>query len=148
MSNHEVDEYLKQGIYGPKEIKPDERRKFLGTLRERVEIALTQAQVRMEGTHKEVVEAIKNNRKAHVYLNGNMSYEYISKYIKLCNQTGVEFSVVTNKDYNSELGLVVAQDYAIDKEEIYLKNSTQPHFQVKENEKKKGLFSAFSNLFK
>ncbi|WP_316252510.1 DUF1694 domain-containing protein [Bacillus aquiflavi] len=41
-----VDDYLQKGIYGQKEIKPDERRKFLGTLRERVIVALKQSQVR------------------------------------------------------------------------------------------------------
>ncbi|SID83289.1 Uncharacterized conserved protein [Mycobacteroides abscessus subsp. abscessus] len=49
-----VDDYVKQGMYGQKQTKPDERRKFLGTIRERIVIALTQPQVRREGTHREV----------------------------------------------------------------------------------------------
>ncbi|MDO7488647.1 DUF1694 domain-containing protein [Peribacillus frigoritolerans] len=40
MSRLNVEDYLEQGIHGPKEIKPGERREFLGTLRERVVIVL------------------------------------------------------------------------------------------------------------
>ena len=36
-----LEEYLEQGIHGKKEINPEERRKFLGTIRERIVIALT-----------------------------------------------------------------------------------------------------------
>ena len=45
MVKNEVDEYLQQGIYGIKEIKPEERKKYLGTLRERVIAVLYQSQV-------------------------------------------------------------------------------------------------------
>ncbi|MEM5596765.1 DUF1694 domain-containing protein [Niallia circulans] len=44
-SNPNLDEYMQKGMYGAKETKPEERRKFLSTLRERVVIALKQSQV-------------------------------------------------------------------------------------------------------
>ena len=40
MSKADLDEYLKQGMYGTKETNPDERRQFLGTIRERIEVRL------------------------------------------------------------------------------------------------------------
>ncbi|MDZ5473605.1 YueI family protein [Bacillus sp. 31A1R] len=144
MSYPDIDDYLQQGIHGQKETKPDERRKFLGTIRERVVIALTQPQVRKEGVFKEVEEALKANPKAHLYLNGNISYEYLSKYTKLCNQYGVEYTLVTNKDYNSELGLVLAHDYAIDKEDIYISTNKPPKIETKQTEKK-GFFAKLFN---
>lgn len=147
MSYPDIDDYLQQGIHGQKEIKPDERRRFLGTLRERVVIALTQAQVRKEGTYKEVEDELRLNPKAHLYLNGNMSYEYLSKYTKLSSKYKVEYTLVTNKEYNSELGLVLAHDYAIDKEEIYI-DENKPKLTIKEESPKKGLFSKLSNVFK
>ena len=48
MPKPNIDDYLNQGIYGTKETNPDERRQFLGTLRERIEVALTQGQVMEE----------------------------------------------------------------------------------------------------
>lgn len=143
MSKPNVEDYLQQGIYGQKEINPDEKRKFLGTFRERVIIALTQSQVRENDIYQEVADAIKANGEAKLLLNGNMAYSYLSKYTKLGNQYGVEYTIVTNKDYNSELGLVLADAHAIDKEEIYVS-----HKKVKYEEKKeKGMFSIFKKVF-
>lgn len=140
MSNN-IDDYIMQGIHGQKQTKPDERRKFLGTLRERIVIALTQSQIREKSIYPQVEEALKNNKKAHLYLNGNMSYEELSKYIKMAAKYQVEYTMVTNKDYNSEIGLALAYDHAIDKEDIYVKKEAP---KIIEQKKKKGFFSLFS----
>lgn len=120
MSKKTIDDIIEQGIYGAKEINPDERRKFLGTLRERIVIALTSPQVRADQVQSEVTDIIRNNKEAQLYLNGNIDYAYLSKYIKVAQANNVSYTIVTNKEYNSEIGLVLAYDYAIDKEEIYL----------------------------
>lgn len=138
-----IDDYLQQGIHGQKQTKPDERRKFLGTLRERIVIALKQPQVREEGVYPQVEEALKANSKAHLYLNGNMNYTYLSKYSKLASKYKVEYTIVTNKEHNSEIGLVLAHDYAIDKLEIYVERKT-----VKAEPGKKGGLTIFSKIFK
>lgn len=142
-----VDDYIQQGIYGEKQTKPDERRKFLGTLRERIVIALTQSQVRESGVYKQVEDAFKENQKAHLYLNGNMSYAELSKYTKAAGDYRIEYTIVTNKDHNSEIGLVLAYDHAIDKADIYVKQETEKPKQEKSKEKK-GVFTIFSNVFK
>lgn len=147
MTRPNVEDFLKQGIYGPKEINPDEKRKFLGTFRERVVLALTQGQVRESEIYKEVEDALKINPTAKLLLNGNIDYSYLSKYTKLCNKYRIEFTVVTNKDYNSELGLVLAHDYAVDKENIFIKHK-KVIFDEKKNSKEKGFFSLFSRAFK
>ncbi|WP_066339588.1 MULTISPECIES: YueI family protein [Metabacillus] len=115
-----IDDYIQQGIHGVREIKPDERRRFLGTLRERVLVVLTKQQVREKGTYIEVEELMKKNKEATLFLNGTMNYTYLSDYIKLANQIGTKFLISTNKEYDSELGLVLAYDYAINKEDIYI----------------------------
>lgn len=144
MTRPNVEDYLNEGIYGKKEIKPDERRKFLGTLRERVVIVLTQAQVRESGVYGQVEDEMRKYQNAHVYLNGNMNYRYLSKYTKLCSQNNIEYTMVTNKEHNSELGLVMAVDEAIDKEDIYVKKKIeQPP-----KEEKKGFLYKFSGFFK
>ncbi len=142
-----VDDYVKQGMYGQKQTKPDERRKFLGTIRERIVIALTQPQVRREGTLREVEAALKENPSAHLYLNGNMNYSYLSKYIKLASQFGVEYTIVTNKEHNTEIGLVLAYDHAIDKEEIYI-SSDKAGKEAPEKKAKKGVAGFLKKLFK
>ncbi len=147
MTKPNVEDYLQQGIYGQKEINPDERRKFLGTLRERIVIALTQGQVMQEGIFQEVEDALKVNQGAKLLLNGNIDYSYLSKYTKLSNQYNVEYTIVTNKEHNTDIGLVLAYDHAVDKEEIYI---TQKKIENEESKgtPKKGVFSLFSNIFK
>lgn len=143
MADH-VDEYLQKGMYGEKQTKPDERRKFLGTLRERAVIALTQPQVRRSGVNNEAEKAMKENPQAHLYLNGNMNYEYLSKYIKTASKYRIEYTMVTNKEHDTDIGLVLAYDYAIDKENIFVddeKLQVQPEIKKQNN-------GFFAKLFK
>ena len=141
MSNN-IDDYLQQGIHGPRGPKPDERRRFLGTFRERIVIVLTQTQIRERGIYIQVEVAIKENRKAHLYLNGNMNYELLAKYTKIAAKYHMNYTMVTNKEHDSEIGLVLAYDYAIDKDEIYVKEEIA---KTKKENNKNGLFSS---LFK
>lgn len=143
MKKTTVDEVLQQGIYGPLETKPDERRKFLGTLRERIVVALTKSQVAETAVYPQVEQQMKERAQSHLFLNGNMSYETLSKYVKLATKYKIEHTLVTNKEHDSEIGLVLAMDHAIDKEDIYITNK-EP---VVEQEVKKGK-GFFAKIFK
>jgi uncharacterized protein YueI len=148
-SNPNLDDYMQKGIYGAKETKPEERRKFLGSLRERVVIALNQSQVIEPTPYKEIIDAMKKNAGAKLYLNGHLDYSYLSKYIKEANQVNMEYTIVTNKDSDSEIGLLIAYDYAINKENIYVgeqKTETAEEESLKE-EQKKGLFTTIGKWF-
>jgi uncharacterized protein YueI len=137
-----VEEVLQQGIHGALETKPDERRKFLGTLRERIILALKRSQVTEATIYPQVEREMKKNPQVNLYLNGNIDYAALSKYVKLAAKHKIEHKIVTNKEHDTEIGLLLAMDHAIDKEEIYItqKEITQP-----EPPKSKGLFA---KLFK
>lgn len=120
LERDQVDEYLQQGIYGPKEIKSDERKRFLGTLRERIVVALTQSQVRESKVLTQIEKIMKDHPKAHLYLNGQIEYNSLSKYLKVAGRIGIPFTIVNNKDVETDIGLVLAYDYAIDKEDIFI----------------------------
>lgn len=148
MSKSNVDDYLQQGIHGAKEIKPEERKKFLGTIRERVEFALTQTQIRENKVYQEIQDACKKHTDLHMYLNGHVNYRFLSKYVKLASTTNIEYTIVNNKDYNSDLGLVLAFDHAIDKEDIYISKIGKPIVPQQKKTEKKGLFSLLKKTFK
>jgi uncharacterized protein YueI len=137
-----VDEVLQQGIYGAIETKPDERRKYLGTLRERIIVALKKNQVAETEIYPQIEQLMKENPKAHLFLNGNMSYEDLSKYVKIATKQKIEHTIVTNKEHDSEIGLVLAMDHAIDKEEIYI---TKKIAVQEEAKKSKGFFAKLFN---
>ncbi|WP_077620547.1 YueI family protein [Bacillus sinesaloumensis] len=149
MSKPNVDDYLQQGIHGAKETKPEERRKFLGTIRERVLWALSQSQVRENKVYAEIQEACKKNNEVHMYLNGHINYRFLSKYVQLANSNNIQYTLVTNKDYNSDLGLVLAFDHhAIDKEDIYISKTPKPVVPQQQIKEKKGLLSRLKKTFK
>ena len=150
MAKKTVEDILEQGIYGPKEINPEERRKFLGTLRERIVLALFSAQVRGEHVQPELLEEMKRNSGARLYLNGTIDYSYLSKYIKSANQYGIPYKMVTNQGRETNIGLVLAYDHAIDKENIFIeegkiKQEQEDDAAVKD---KPSLFSKLKSWFK
>ncbi|MEH7272387.1 YueI family protein [Neobacillus vireti] len=142
MKKPNVEEVLQQGIHGPLETKPDERRKYLGSLRERIIIALKKSQVAEAAIYPQVEREMKQNPQSNLFLNGNMDYSVLSKYVKLAVKYKLEHTIVTNKEHDTDIGLILAMDYAIDKEEIYI---TKKAINLPEQPKSKGLFS---KLFK
>lgn len=148
MKRPTVDDYVQNGIYGEKQTKPDERRRFLGTIRERIVIALTTSQVRKEKIFVEVKDALKTNKKATLFLNGDLDYRHLSDYIKLANDAGVTYSMVTNLEQTTDIGLVLAYDYAIDKEEIFVKEQSSDDGNEEENDDGGfSLMNTFKQLF-
>jgi uncharacterized protein YueI len=144
VSKPTIDDYLENGMYGQKQTKPDERRKFLGSLRERIVIALTQNQVREKKVYQQVEDSLKEHPGAKLLLNGNMKYAYLTKYIKLANQQGISFSMVTNKESQTDIGLLLVYDHAVNKEEIYVMNQSDKPVN-KAKPKKKSMFSKIKN---
>ncbi|KIL47022.1 YueI family protein [Jeotgalibacillus campisalis] len=131
-----VDDYLQDGIYGAKETLPDERRKYLGTIRERIEFVLYQNQVREESVYPEIKQAAKENHDLKMFLNGNMNYRFYSKYIQLADEHKLPYTVVSNKEHNAEYGLVLAHSDAVEKADIEIPKRKN----VKEKKEKPSFF--------
>ncbi|KYC95142.1 YueI family protein [Heyndrickxia sporothermodurans] len=138
-----LDDYLQKGMYGEKQLKPDEKRKYLGTFRERIVVALKKSQVMEKQIYSEVEDLMKKNPKAKLLLNGDLSYTFLTKYIQLARKHNHSYSIVTNNDSNTPIGLVLALDYAINKENIYI---TKASNQQTETVKKEGLWSSLKGV--
>ncbi|WP_332871759.1 YueI family protein [Paraliobacillus zengyii] len=132
----DVEDYLQDGIYGAKEINPAERKVFLGTLRERVVFVLTKGQVMKAKGIKELEQLIKENPTTTILLNGNISFGFFKPYRQLATKHKVLYTTVNNRDAESDFGLVLTYDYAIDKEDIYL----QEEEELESEQKKKPSF--------
>ncbi|MCL6572567.1 MAG: YueI family protein [Bacillus sp. (in: Bacteria)] len=142
MKKPTVDEILQQGIYGALETKPDERRIYLGTIRERIIVVLEKSQVAESEVYPQIQQNMKEYPQAQLFLNGNMNYEELSKYVKMAAKNNIEHTIVTNKDHDTEIGLVLAMDHAIDKVEIQITNEVPEQAEVK---KSKGFFGKLFN---
>lgn len=121
MAKQSVDDIIMNGIKGTPEIKKDEKNKYLGTYRERVEIVLTVGQLMKPTIYSEVENILKTTKNIDLLLNGDVSYQYLSKYVQIANKYHVSFSIVQNNESDTEIGLVVANKVAIDKENILIK---------------------------
>ncbi|MCM2990936.1 YueI family protein [Bacillus safensis] len=122
MKEESVDFYLQQGIFGHAETKPDERRMFLGSLRERALLALTKGQVSRNKPYQEVEQVLKANRQASLLLNGELSYASYSQYVKMANAAGCSFKVVNHYEAHSPFGLVIEMPIAVNQEHIYIED--------------------------
>lgn len=120
MMGKDVHDILQEGIHGPKEINPEERNKFLGTFRERIVGVLTLSQVMKGVANGHVVELLKKHPNVKMILNGDLDYSYLSKYIKLANNSSIPFTISSNQEHPTDIGLVLAYDHPIDQENIYI----------------------------
>ena len=84
-----IDDYLQKGMYGDKQIKPDEKRKFLGTFRERIIIALKKSQVMENKIYFEIEEMMLKYPNSKLLLNGDINYPSLSKYIQIAKNVGI-----------------------------------------------------------
>ena len=75
----DIEEYLKQNVFGKPQLKPDERRKFLGNFQERVALALTVAQVRRSENLPLIRQVMQRYPQCHLFINGRLSKKYIYK---------------------------------------------------------------------
>ncbi|MFB7142472.1 YueI family protein [Gottfriedia sp. NPDC056225] len=121
MASNNVEDYLIKGIYGEKQVKIEERNVFLGTIRERIEIALTTSQVMSNSIYPNVENSIKN-KDVTLLLNGTLPYNSISKYILMAKNKNIPFSLVNNLPVPTPIGLVVTHSKAIEKNEIFVKD--------------------------
>ena len=134
--NKKLDDYIQEGIYGPKEIKKEEKKLYLGTFRERVVLALYTTKIRKAEMVSHVASLIKKYPNCHFLLNGEVGYEAFKKYIELANKNKIHYRIVNNQEADSPFGLVVAVNTAVDIEHVTIDEEKEVK-NKEENEKKK-----------
>lgn len=147
MKRATVEDYLEKGMHGPKETKPEERKKFLGTLRERVIVALTKSQVMEPGVYPEIIQSMKEHPSALLLLNGELDYSFLAEYIQEARKQNISFSIVKNKEVRTNIGLVLAYPYAIDKENIYVSKKSSKKAPSQPKKKKRFFLSLLKKWF-
>ncbi|MCA0970575.1 YueI family protein [Halobacillus litoralis] len=132
----DVDDYLQEGIYGPKEINPSERRKYLGTLRERIVLVLTNGQLVQGEGLAELEKAMKEYPDATLLLDRQVSNRFRKPYRQLANKHRIQHTTVDNQEVETDVGAVLAVDYAVEKEDITVTEKAE------KKEEKKGFWKS------
>ncbi|GGJ88945.1 hypothetical protein GCM10007063_09460 [Lentibacillus kapialis] len=125
MGKKNVDDYLTEGIYGSRQTKRSERKQFLGTIRERIVIALTKGQVMSDKGLKHLETAMKANKDTKLLMNGDVPHKFLKEEKALANKYNIPWTEVTNEESDTDIGAVLAYDYAIDKEYIFIDDSDE-----------------------
>lgn len=110
----ELERALTYGIYSEPEVKKEERMHYLGQLRERLILALTEDRLKQGEVPKELEQALKDIRTSKVILKGNLPTKIILKYERLAREHGVEASTIYNPQFKGDVGLVVVSNHAVD----------------------------------
>lgn len=80
--SEDLSEFIRTRAYGIPQLKPDEKRAFLGNFRERVAMAVSVGQLHDSRMTKLLDDVLTRYPDYRVYLNGRMSQALISKYMK------------------------------------------------------------------
>lgn len=147
MTENNLDPHLQSGLYGTPQLHPDEQRKYLGTFRERVSLAMTIDEVtaadNMSGFEKELVA----HPDYHVLLNGMVDQDALTPYITLAHQYNVNFTLTSNSEDPAGaeiMGLVVAAEKTAINESTIDINEKYPIVKTDTPQPKK---TFFENLF-
>ena len=92
---------IETAMHGTPKLHPDEQRKYLGTFRERVEVAVTVAQIKRANYVDALNQAFTAHPDDQLYINGNLEQELIGPYIKAASQANIKFTIKTDDIYRT-----------------------------------------------
>ncbi|KRM54773.1 YueI family protein [Lacticaseibacillus sharpeae] len=138
----QLDDHLTTAIFGPRKTNPDERRKYLGSLRERVALYIDNQSLRNPHTVTSFKAVIKDyqHRDLSVLINGKLGTGTTSPFVKLCAQNDLPFTLISDDSAHVEddaAGLLIVAKQAINQENISLPVQKQAE------PKKRGFFGLF-----
>jgi len=122
MTRKDIDSYLMEGIHGTRLPKQAERDYFLGTLRERVILALKIGEVMHDKGLEELEQAMKKYPDAQLLFNGQVAHRFQKEEKKLAKKYDISYTVITDNENETDIGAVLTLDTAIDSENIFLED--------------------------
>lgn len=146
MGKKNVEDYLMEGIHGPRRPLEAERKRFLGTLRERIVLALTIGQVMTDEGIEALEKAMQQHPKTKLIINGRISYRFSAKEKELARKYNIPYTVIADEESETDIGAVLTYDYAINKEHIFLEERKSDERKTEET-KKQSFLSRLKNWF-
>lgn len=65
------------------------------------------------------------HKDAKLLINGHIAYRFQREEKALASKYNIPYTTVTNEESNTDIGAVLAYDYAIDKENIFIEDNPQ-----------------------
>lgn len=149
-TNNQPVDRLETAMHGTPKLHPDEQRKYLGTFRERVEVAVTVYQLKRAHYVDELSQAFTAHPDYQLYINGNLDQDFIGPYIKAASQADVQFTIKTDDLYgttDTDYALVFTAPTAVNQEVIDIDKRYQPQVAAATPTKQRGLLAKLKQLF-
>ncbi|WP_048000154.1 YueI family protein [Lactiplantibacillus herbarum] len=140
---------IETAMHGTPKLHPDEQRKYLGTFRERVEVAVTVYQLKRTHYVTELTQAFVAHPDYQLYINGNLDQDFIGPYIKAASQANIKFTVKTDDMYrttDTDYALVFTAATAINEDVIDIDQRYQSTKPTTPCTKQGGLFNKFKKF--
>ncbi|MCH5464724.1 YueI family protein [Levilactobacillus tujiorum] len=119
----QMDKHLQNSTFGAPKVNPDEQRRYLGTFRERVSLAMTIAEVKDRHNVDAFITEITAHPDYQIILNGHIGQGDLAPYLKVAGQRNLKFTIRNDIFYGmaeDDYGLIVASDHAINKNPVDL----------------------------
>lgn len=103
MADDDMQQHLNNSIYGPPQTNPDERRHYLGSLRERVAIRVKNQDVERPEALTQVTAALTKYAGQAGYkllLNGKLDPDMTAPYMKVASAYNLPFTLVNDATAN------------------------------------------------
>lgn len=112
MSEQNLQDRLEQGMYGKPQLKPDEKRKYLGNFRERVYVIVTFDECKQTSARHQLKKIMMKFPNHQLFINGQLPTELQKKLIQIAQETKSHFTVVDTSlpENKSDLAAVYAGD--------------------------------------
>lgn len=121
----EMKSHLINSFYGAPQTLTDEHRQYLGSLRERTVLRITNKELSNLDTFNCLTNHIDYFKKQQLsfLINGKLNSQVISKYIKLAVSNNFNFTLIDNNNAQTDTsatGLLIVADHAVNHDKITL----------------------------
>jgi uncharacterized protein YueI len=116
--SQELDKAIRSGIHGIPELKPDEKRRFLGFFRERVIQAVTFRQILAAKGLQVMEDAMKDPRGVELVIHKRARTRAMPLVVQARKQ-GLDFTIVSNPNLQGEVAVLLVARDAVDIPVLY-----------------------------
>ncbi|QBP18757.1 YueI family protein [Acetilactobacillus jinshanensis] len=109
-----VNDRLDRTINGTPKINPDEQRKYLGTFRERVSLAIKISDLKSQNAFNGFKKDLEAHPKYLLIINGNLTQNLTMPYLAYASQHNIDFTMRTDSFYwtrSQDYGLIYASHH-------------------------------------
>jgi len=146
MTKRNVEDYLQDGIYGVRRPKEAEREMYLGTLRERIVLALTIGQVMTDSGIDALDKAMKAHPDTKLLINGQVSHRFLDREKAVARKHSIPYTIVSNEGIETKIGAVLTYPHAVHIKDIFIEEEEEQ--QAEEERTKRERSSLFTRVRK